>query len=76
MYDIIEKIILDLQKGCNNIHDFNKDLLKNIDNSNKEVLEFITKVLQLRVTNAPKSPETSKTRSNKDTIGIWNPFDD
>jgi len=92
MSDIIEKIIQDLQKGCKDIDDFNKDLLKNIDKSNKEVLEFIAKLVKLSPSNAARSPGPSRSiwnpfdgniripsdtdLQNQSNGGIWNPFDD
>lgn len=46
MSGLLNDISQDLQKHCKNIDDFNKDVLKTLENGNKEFTENLLKILQ------------------------------
>jgi hypothetical protein len=57
----MDVLLKDIQKQCNNLDNFNKDILNNIDKTNKELIDFLLNVFN-------QKPDIGR--------GIFNPFNE
>jgi hypothetical protein len=71
MSDLFDKFIKDLHIYCKNIDNFHKDILAQIDDKNKDVIEFLTNMF-----NAKGNKDKDVIRKKPSDGGIFNPFDE
>lgn len=75
----IDGIILDIKKHCNNIDNFNKDLLQNLDQKSKDFLESIVKFDILNPLNGINKINDVEQKNNKHrtpTPRVYNPYNE
>lgn len=71
----IERLMQELKIHCQNLDDFNKEIVNNIDITNKAVLEFVLNFITQN-TNTQKVSSAANHKSTKPRNGVYNPYND